>query len=112
MPTPRSDATVTPAAFQILAALADRDLHGYAIMQEVEARTGGAAEIGPATLYRTLKHLLVRAFIEERAPSGTERAKRTYRITDAGRTAAAEEARRLAALVEWASDVRLLEREG
>lgn len=107
MPTRSINTSVTPAMFQILTALADRDLHGYAIMQEIGARTKGAAEIGPGTLYRTLKHLLDRALVQETTPR--DDGKRTYRITKRGREVASQEARRLADLVEWAADVRLLE---
>ncbi|HUF79380.1 MAG TPA: PadR family transcriptional regulator, partial [Thermoanaerobaculia bacterium] len=49
---------LTPAAFHVLLALADRDRHGYAIMQEVELTTGGRVAMGPGTLYGTIKRLL------------------------------------------------------
>ncbi|MGI9629311.1 MAG: PadR family transcriptional regulator, partial [Longimicrobiales bacterium] len=62
--------------------------------------------VGPGTLYRTLKHLLGRGLLDE--VSSTSKGKRTYRITTAGRQVASLEARRLAELVKWASDVRLL----
>ncbi len=107
MPTRPIDDAVTPAMFHILAALADRDLHGYAIMREIDERTGGSGEVGPGTLYRTLKQLLERGLVEECGPSVNK--KRTYRITDSGRRTASGEARRLAGLVKWASDVRLIE---
>jgi DNA-binding PadR family transcriptional regulator len=40
------------AAFQILVSLADRDLHGYGIMRQVEQETGGRRRLGPGTLLR------------------------------------------------------------
>ena len=38
---PENHLPLTPAVFHVLLALADGDVHGYAIMKEVEARTGG-----------------------------------------------------------------------
>ena len=52
-------------AFQILLALADGELHGYAIMQEVDARSGGQISLGPGTLYGAIKRLLREDLIEE-----------------------------------------------
>ena len=42
-----------PATFHILLALAEEDRHGYAIIQEVEARTGGELKLSAGTLYRS-----------------------------------------------------------
>ena len=36
------------AMFHILVAVADQDRHGYAIMQDVAARTNGALKLNPA----------------------------------------------------------------
>ena len=54
-----------PAAFHILIALADADLHGYAIMQEIAQRTNGAFRLTPGTLYTTIRRLLEEGFIAE-----------------------------------------------
>lgn len=43
-----------PASFHILLAVADEDRHGYAIIQEVAARTGGEVRLGAGTLYRSI----------------------------------------------------------
>jgi len=48
---------LTPAAFHILLALAGEEKHGYAIMQEVEQISDGQVNIGPGTLYGTIKRL-------------------------------------------------------
>jgi DNA-binding PadR family transcriptional regulator len=53
------------AAFHILLALAGEDRHGYAIMRQVEQRTGGRVRLGPGTLYGSLKSLLEARLIEE-----------------------------------------------
>src|SRR5688572_21880472 len=42
------------AVFHILVALADRDRHGYAIMQDVDARTGGKVRLSAGTLYSAI----------------------------------------------------------
>ena len=53
----------TPAVFHILLALADRERHGYGIMQEVSARTDGKVVLGPGTLYGTINRMLEAGYI-------------------------------------------------
>ena len=90
----------------ILVALADADRHGYAIMQEIAARTGGAVRLGPGTLYGSIKRMLHDGFIEElderRDPAHDDVRRRYYRITPQGRKVAREEIGRLATLVRHA----------
>ncbi len=100
---------LSPQEFQILLSLADGDRHGYGIMLEVEARTGGAVRLGPGTLYGAIKRMRGPGLIaeaEERV-EGDER-RRYYRLTPLGRAVAVAEAARLAALVEAARGKRLL----
>ena len=54
-------------AFHILVALADKERHGYSIMQDVHERTGGAVRLSPSTLYSAVKRLLEEGLIEELA---------------------------------------------
>jgi len=54
MPKRKLDPLPT-AAFHILLALAGEDLHGYAIMRQVEQQTDGRVRLGPATLYGSIK---------------------------------------------------------
>jgi DNA-binding PadR family transcriptional regulator len=88
------------AAFQILLSLADGDLHGYAIMRQVEEQTGGRTRLGPGTLYSSIRALLEENFIEEVAdaddPSLPAERRRFYRLTTTGRKLAREEADKLA----------------
>jgi DNA-binding PadR family transcriptional regulator len=95
-----------PATFQILLALADDDRHGYAIMQDVERRTGGDVRLGAATLYRSIQRMLDQGLIRETrdrpAPELDDERRRYYRLTDFGMEVARAEARRMAALVEMA----------
>jgi DNA-binding PadR family transcriptional regulator len=86
-------------------------------MKEIEARTGGAVELGPGTLYRSIKQLLTRGFIlevpeEPKGPSGAERRRRAYALTPAGKKEMAEEAQRLRDLVQWAEEQMVLEGGG
>jgi DNA-binding PadR family transcriptional regulator len=95
-----------PAAFHILLAVADRERHGYAIMQDVRARTGGKLRLGPGTLYGSIKRLLGDGLIEELDerpdPGNDDVRRRYYRITRLGRKVAIEESARLAALLRHA----------
>ena len=95
-----------PAAFHILLAVADRERHGYAIMQDVRARTGGTLRLGPGTLYGSIKRLLADGLIEELDarpdPAHDDLRRRYYRITRLGRKAAVEESARLTALLRHA----------
>jgi DNA-binding PadR family transcriptional regulator len=88
------------AAFQILLSLADGDLHGYAIMRQVEEQTGGRTRLGPGTLYSSIRALLEEQFIEEVAdtedPSLPAERRRFYRLTPTGRKLARDEADKLA----------------
>src|ERR1700676_853668 len=88
------------AAFQIMLALSDGDLHGYAIMREVEEQTGGRLRLGPGTLYGSIQALLEGKLIEEvDRPGDTEEhreGRRYYRLTVAGRKVTRSEAEKMA----------------
>jgi DNA-binding PadR family transcriptional regulator len=93
--------------FQILLALLAGELHGAAVRDEVAARTDGAVWLGPGTLYTSVKRLLARGWIVE-VPERSADVRRVYRLTAAGRAAAAEEAGRLEQDVAHARRHRLL----
>ena len=91
--------------FHILVALARRPLHGYAIRQEVEARTEGGVRLWPATLYGLLSELATERLIEEtRGPGGPDddARRRYYALTAAGRRVLESEAARLERLARLA----------
>jgi DNA-binding PadR family transcriptional regulator len=94
------------AAFHILVSLADRDRHGYSIMQEVADRTDGAVTLHAGTLYATLRKLLadglIRELDERPGPDSDDRRRRYYGLTPFGRDTAQAETRRLAELVRQA----------
>lgn len=100
-----------PATFHILLALAADDRHGYGIMLEVEARTGGALRLSPGTLYAAIQRLLEQGLIAERrkAPGrAIDPRRRYYGITPFGTAVARAESRRLAQLVRIAKGMGLL----
>lgn len=90
-------------AFHILVSIAAGPNHGYAIRQEVEARTNGAVRLWPATLYGQLAALAAEGLIQESptAPSDDPR-RRLYTITPAGRRLLSAEAARLDSLARLA----------
>ena len=94
------------AAFHILVALADDDRPGYAVIKDIEARTGGSLKLSAGTLYRSIERMLGQGLIREvtSRPVGEEddERRRYYRITPFGRAVAMAEARRLEALVTLA----------
>jgi DNA-binding PadR family transcriptional regulator len=90
---------LTPAMFHVLLALAGDDLHGYAILKEVDVRTEGKVKLSTGTLYGIIKRLLNEGLITELRskpgePSSDER-RRYYRLTARGRELASAEAQRL-----------------
>jgi DNA-binding PadR family transcriptional regulator len=86
--------------------LADEDRHGYAIIQDVAARTGGELKLSAGTLYRSIQRMLEQGLlveIQERpAPELDDERRRYYRITPFGEAVARAEARRLTELLRMA----------
>lgn len=107
---------LTPVAFEILLALAEGEQHGYRIMQDVAARTGGRITLHPGTLYRALARLLELQFIEELdrrpKPDEDDERRRYYRLTARGIAVARAEAERLARQVSTARARRVLGARG
>jgi DNA-binding PadR family transcriptional regulator len=97
---------LTPAAFHILISLADGEKHGYAIMKNVEAQTGGGIKMGPGTMYGSIKRMLAAGLIEETDerpdPELDDERRRYYRLTGVGRKAAVAETQRLTQAVKIA----------
>jgi len=97
---------LAPASFHILLALAGAELHGYAIIQEVEARTAGEVRLGAGTLYRTIQRLLEQGLIVETedrpAPELDDERRRYYAITTFGAEVARAETARLERLLKLA----------
>ncbi|HUQ83865.1 MAG TPA: PadR family transcriptional regulator [Gemmatimonadaceae bacterium] len=113
-PDPQTLLPLPVSEFQILLALADDERHGYAIKREVAERTNGDVQLGPGTLYGSIKRMLASGLIvesEERPdPELDDERRRYYRITTLGRQVAVAEARRMERLVGIARAKRLLGR--
>jgi len=97
---------LSAATFHILLALADQDRHGYAVIQDVAARTDGEMRLSAGTLYRSIQRMLEQGLIVETRdrpdPEEDDERRRYYRITPLGAAVARAEARRLADLVRMA----------
>jgi DNA-binding PadR family transcriptional regulator len=97
---------LSPAVFHILLALSDQERHGYDIMQEVKAFTNHQVEMGPGTLYGTIKRMLKAGMIEESDerpdPEIDDERRRYYKLTDLGCAVLYAETRRLSTLLEIA----------
>ena len=95
-----------PATFHILVALADEERHGYAVIKDVAARTGGALRLSPGTLYRSIDRMVQQGLIREistrPAKDMDDERRRYYRITPYGRDVAIAESRRLAQMLDLA----------
>ena len=101
-----ADLLPLPAAtFHILLALMDQARHGYAIILDIEARTGGELRMSAGTLYRSIARMVEQGLIAETARRRTaadDERRRTYRITPFGTAVARAEMRRLSQLVRFA----------
>ena len=98
------------ATFHILMAVSGEPRHGYAIIQEVAARTHGAIRLSAGTLYRSIARMVEQGLIAETAKRRTaedDERRRYYRITPFGTTVARAEMRRLTELVRLARAVGL-----
>lgn len=94
------------ATFHILLAVAGDDRHGYAIIQDVAARTDGQLRLSAGTLYRSIQRMLEDGLIveakERPAPDLDDERRRYYAITPFGARVARAETRRLRDLVRLA----------
>lgn len=104
--TPESLLPLPPATFHILLALVDQERHGYAVIQDVEARTDGELRLSAGTLYRSIARMVEQGLIAEvlkrPAPQLDDERRRYYRITPFGKAVARAEMGRLSQLVRLA----------
>jgi DNA-binding PadR family transcriptional regulator len=102
----RRPAPLTAPVFQILLSLVDAERHGYAIIQDVEARTEGELRLSAGTLYRSIARMVEQGLITEvtrRLGAGRDdERRRYYRVTPFGTTVARAEMHRLTQLVRLA----------
>src|SRR3990167_8335021 len=107
---PRSLLPLPAHVFQILLSLLDRELHGYALIQDIARRTEDEMVLGTSTLYAAVKRMATAWLLEEtdrpvHTDSNDER-RRYFRATPFGQAVAREEARRIRRLNEMIADAR------
>ena len=105
---------ISAQVFQILLAVSDKQLHGYAIIQDIEGRTNGEVVLSTSTLYGAIKRMMRDGLVErseERPdPELDDERRRYYRITDFGREVARAEAQRIERLAKIVRRSQLLTR--
>ncbi len=113
MKDPREALPLTSITYQILLALADRDRHGYSIIKEVEQRTGQNMQIETGALYHAIRRMRTEELIEpapgDEEEPGDDRRRRTYRLTEWGRSVLTAESARLRQLVDIAEAKQVLQ---
>lgn len=103
---PRDLLPLNTSVFRILLALGHDRMHGYAIMQTIEDKTGGREKLLPGTLYQSIARMVDEGLVEEIAPpkhvssGGPQR--RYYRRTSFGTQVARAESERMKALLDVA----------
>jgi DNA-binding PadR family transcriptional regulator len=74
----------------VLAVLGDGPAHGYAIIDELKRRSGGAFDLAEGTVYPVLHRLEAEGLLTSRWSTAAGRRRRVYRLTRRGRTALGE----------------------
>ena len=69
----------------ILAVLAGDALHGYAVIEELKARSGGELDLAEGTVYPALHRLERRGLLRSSWTTAEGRRRRVYRLTASGR---------------------------
>jgi DNA-binding PadR family transcriptional regulator len=96
---PRSFLPLTPRVFHALLSLAEKPLHGYGVILEVQKQTDGVIVLRTGTLYVLLRRLLDQKLItesdERAAPDLDDERRRYYALTDLGRQVLQAESKRL-----------------
>ncbi|MBE2190317.1 MAG: PadR family transcriptional regulator [Candidatus Kapabacteria bacterium] len=87
---------LTESTTYILLALS-KPLHGYGVMQKVEAMSEGTVKIGPGTLYGAFSTLESERLIVK---VGEEDRRKLYTLTDKGREVLKEHVRRVEILIK------------
>lgn len=102
----KTSITLTPTIFHILVVLSGGERHGYAILREVKEISEGKSNLGPTTLYRSIRTMLDGKLIEELgerpSPESSDERRRYYRLTEFGSRVLNDEVARLESLVRVA----------
>ena len=104
---------ISAQVFQILLAVSDKQLHGYAIIQDIKRRTEGKMTLTASTLYSAIKRMLGAGLIEESeerpVPELDDERRRYYGITKEGTRVLRREAEWLEQLTNMAREKHVLE---
>ena len=87
----------------VLAVVASGPLHGYAIIEELKARSGGELDLPEGTVYPALHRLERRGLLKSAWSRGEGRRRRVYRLTTSGRRELEARAR------EWRTFARVVD---
>jgi PadR family transcriptional regulator PadR len=99
---------ISDLAFHILLALGEGPSHGYAIGQEVQARSAGRLDPSTGALYQALRRLSDDGLIEAAdGPRDVDPRRKYFALTPKGRREAAAETKRLDGLVRIARKRKL-----
>jgi DNA-binding PadR family transcriptional regulator len=100
---PQDFLPLTETTLYILVSLAGGPLHGYAIGRQVRSLSENHIILSVSTLYTTLKRLLEDGLIErvgaDKGPDEPGHARKTYALTETGRSILAAEKQRLQSLL-------------
>ena len=114
-PTPGDLLPLTHLSFLILLVLAREEMHGYAIIKEIQQQWGETFNPGTGTFYSALRRMTGELLVEETEPPsegpGEDQRRRYYSITDLGQRVLQAEARRLEQLVSETMSLRFLPEE-
>lgn len=105
---PRDFLPLTPLSLAVFLALAERPLHGYAILKALEDRPGPRLLRGAGSLYAALQRMVDEGLLSETEAEGDARRRRAFTITPLGRAVAEAEMRRLQDEVRAGRERRLL----
>ena len=94
---------LTEPVFLVLLSLAEQPRHGYSILKDIEAMSGGRVLLSTGTLYGALQRLLSDGWIERVQEDDSPRDRRTYRLTARGRRNLQIEIDRMRALTKVAA---------
>lgn len=94
---------VSEPVLLVLVSLAEQPRHGYSILKDIEALSGGRVLLSTGTLYGALERLLDQGWIERVEEDAAPRDRRTYRLTSLGRRNLQTEIDRMRHLTKLAS---------
>ena len=104
------DKPLSEPVLLILASLAAKPRHGYALIQDIATLSRGRVRLSTGTLYGALRRLLEERWIERFQQADISRDKQAYRLTAIGRRCLHAELQRLKQLTREAA-ARLRSRE-